>query len=155
MTIKTAGYFRELPHGMQDGLSIRESVSSTPHPDKERIVNYLRNGWVFLSQLFEGSVGTEHDSEVEMCVDMLSDNKEKICPLRQLTDGVWAWPNDLGYYVYKYDVALPDEFVDHMSKNNWSVPDLTDEEFQRVIDEMCEPELDINEIEKQIKNSAT
>ena len=39
-----------------------------------------------------------------------------------MTDGTYSWPRLLAYYVENYDVALPQEFEDHMRKNNWRVP---------------------------------
>jgi hypothetical protein len=32
---------------------------------------------------------------------------------RDLCDGVWSWPSDLGHYVRDHSVGLPPEFVDH------------------------------------------
>ncbi len=37
-------------------------------------------------------------------------------------DGIWAWYADLVYYVEKYHVRLPNEFMEHMKMNNWMVP---------------------------------
>lgn len=31
-----------------------------------------------------------------------------------LTDGIWKWTDDLWLYVRDYDIALPDEFVEHV-----------------------------------------
>lgn len=36
-------------------------------------------------------------------------------------DGTWAWYGDLAYYVEKYHVRLPNEFIEHMKMNNWMV----------------------------------
>ena len=41
-----------------------------------------------------------------------------------LTDGVWAWPDDLPYYIRHYHVALPEDFVSQMRANHWHVPEL-------------------------------
>jgi hypothetical protein len=32
---------------------------------------------------------------------------------RELTDGAWVWPEDLGHYVRDHHIVLPDEFVRH------------------------------------------
>ena len=42
-----------------------------------------------------------------------------------MTDGHWAWPDDLPAYVQKYHLALPEQFVQHARANNWQVPTLT------------------------------
>ena len=39
------------------------------------------------------------------------------------TDGFYAWPDSLAYYVERYQVALPDELEEHMSARGWKVPD--------------------------------
>jgi hypothetical protein len=39
-----------------------------------------------------------------------------------LTDGLYAWPEDLAYYVEHYNVCLPEEFQQTAIRNNWEVP---------------------------------
>ena len=39
------------------------------------------------------------------------------------TDGTYAWPRTLAYYVERYDVALPDKFEKHVADNKWHVPE--------------------------------
>jgi hypothetical protein len=41
---------------------------------------------------------------------------------RDLTDGVWVWPEGLAHYVETHSVRLPDEFIDHMRSQGWRVP---------------------------------
>jgi hypothetical protein len=43
-----------------------------------------------------------------------------------LTDGVYAWPKTLAYYVATYDVELPQEFETHMQRMQWKVPEVID-----------------------------
>jgi hypothetical protein len=38
---------------------------------------------------------------------------------RDLTDGVWVWPEGLPHYVEAHSVRLPDEFIDHMRSQDW------------------------------------
>jgi hypothetical protein len=40
--------------------------------------------------------------------------KNKINELYCMTDGIYGWRSDVIYYVEKYDMALPDEFVQHV-----------------------------------------
>jgi hypothetical protein len=40
---------------------------------------------------------------------------------RDLTDGVWVWPEGLAHYVEAHSVRLPDEFIDHMRSLRWRV----------------------------------
>jgi hypothetical protein len=38
---------------------------------------------------------------------------------RDLTDGVWLWPEGLSHSVEVHAVRLPDDFVDHMRSRGW------------------------------------
>jgi hypothetical protein len=38
------------------------------------------------------------------------------------TDGVFAWPNYLTYYVETLDAELPEAFLSHVERNHWIVP---------------------------------
>jgi hypothetical protein len=40
---------------------------------------------------------------------------------RDLTDGVWVWPEGLAHYVEAHSVRLPDEFIDDMRSRGWRV----------------------------------
>lgn len=42
------------------------------------------------------------------------------------TDGIYVWPDFTAGYVDRYDVALPDEFEQHMAKNAWKLPESLD-----------------------------
>ncbi|HEY0254644.1 MAG TPA: hypothetical protein VGC41_24125, partial [Kofleriaceae bacterium] len=39
-----------------------------------------------------------------------------------LTDGVFAWSQDIAYYVEKYDIELPRELENHIEMNKWTIP---------------------------------
>lgn len=38
---------------------------------------------------------------------------------RDLTDGVWVWPEGLAHYVEAHTVRLPEEFLHHMRERDW------------------------------------
>ena len=38
------------------------------------------------------------------------------------TDGTFAWPAGLGYYVERYGVPVPPELEQHMARNGWTIP---------------------------------
>lgn len=107
--LKSIGFFKELPHGDIDGLSMKSLISSTRLMDKNKIVEYLRNG-----ELMIASPG--------LAIDVLSDSQPIIGELCILTDGKWAWPSDLAYFVEKYSIELNNEFIDWMKYNQWKVP---------------------------------
>ena len=110
MKWKLVGFFRELAHGVPEASSLAEAVNSSPNPSEANILQYLESGEIdciapcMLYDYFEPS-GHIGDS------------------LYTLSDGEWVWPSDLKYYVRKYHVNLPDEFMEHMVSNSWKVPD--------------------------------
>jgi hypothetical protein len=106
--LRLVGFFRELPHGLPDGPSLRESLGST-HASEPEILEYLRNGTMMVAS--PGMVG-----------DVLGNPQVPVAAPHILTDGEWAWSGDLAYYVGKYHVRLPAEFVRHMEANGWRVP---------------------------------
>ncbi len=85
--------------------------SATPCPLEEHIIAYLEAG----KQAFyvPGS-----------SVDLLSDSNTEIANAHVYTDGQWVWTGDVVYYVKKYHIALPQEFVAAMKINNWQCPNV-------------------------------
>lgn len=108
MKLKRVGFFQELDHGDPDGPKLVDSVGR-PQPDEQEIVRYLRNGLLLV-----GCPGLVND--------VLDTGTGPIGSPDILTDGEWAWPGDLPYYVEKYHVALPDEFVQHVRQSNFKMP---------------------------------
>lgn len=109
MKLRRDGFFRELEHGDSDGPSLLEAVRSEPHPDEQKILNYLRSGVVFvvIPMIVKNILHTE-------CPDQV--------PAYIATDGVWAWPNDLQLYVSMDHVRVAEEFLSHMASQQWRVP---------------------------------
>ncbi|MES0812837.1 hypothetical protein ABLO27_25315 [Roseibium sp. SCPC15] len=97
MKLRDLCFFKEAPYGGSG--SIFDAVRDEEHPQKERIVSYLENG-----ELCTAAFGLVRDT--------LSD--EIIGPLFMLTDGVWVWGSDLSTYVAKYNVELPEDFVEQV-----------------------------------------
>ncbi|MCE5231604.1 hypothetical protein LLG95_18655 [bacterium] len=79
--------------------------------ERDKIVQYLKNGIVFLELLGHSHCRFE---------DGPPPNEMGCC---DLTDGIWMWPEALYIYVEKYHVRLPEEFYEHMKKNNFTLPD--------------------------------
>lgn len=42
------------------------------------------------------------------------------------TDGVYAWPDSLAYFVDRYLPELPIDFEEHMAKLDWTMPAAVD-----------------------------
>jgi hypothetical protein len=49
-----------------------------------------------------------------------------IGPINIRTDGVWAWPDSLSYYLENYHVFVPEEFLIHVRTKNYVAPDATE-----------------------------
>lgn len=64
---------------------------------KQKIIEYLNNGAVNLVSSHRG---------VDVITGQALDCSEKI-----LTDGEYSWSNTLSHYVEKYNLKLPDDFV--------------------------------------------
>lgn len=104
------GFFRELDYGESDGFSLEDCRVETPDPDEERIVRYLESG-----HLYSAASG--------VVMDVLSDDPDvEIGPPHILTDGTYAWPADLPYYVRNYHVRLPKHCLKHIQRNDFQVP---------------------------------
>ncbi len=122
-TLRSVGFFMELPHGEPDGPSLRAAIRPVADPREAGIVAYLR-------------AGTPFAVSGRMVSDVLSASDSFIAPLETYTDGVWTWPADLAHYVERYHVELPDDFVEHAAEQKWVPPALTDEELIEAMSRM-------------------
>jgi len=107
--VAPVGFFRELKHGRADGPSLREAMRAKGQPGEARIAAYLRAAPILLHAL--GPV-----------TDVLDPKGDYICAPNIHTDGTYAWPEDLAYYVERYHVALPAEFLAHLAAAKWQAP---------------------------------
>ena len=111
--LNRVGFFSELRHGNQQGPRLKDAIRPAEDPDEARISRYLKAGKVLMA-----SPGIVRD--------VLDPEGAIIGSLSILTDGRYAWPSDLAYYVEHYHVRLADEFVRHMAAQEWRVPDQID-----------------------------
>lgn len=107
--LERIGFFRELKSGSPDDPSLKDSVRASGGRDEHKLVRYLQAGKVLMA-----SPGIVRD--------VLDPQAGIIGPLEIRTDGAYAWRSDLAYYVEKYHVVLPAEFLAHVQTNGWSVP---------------------------------
>jgi hypothetical protein len=107
--IRYADFFDEFRLASPTGLSLSESVRSQPHPEENKIIDYLNSGEFIIA------VPT-----IEF--DILSDEKKFSGSPSIKTDSVWVWVNFLSYYVEEYHIELPDAFIQDMKANNWKMP---------------------------------
>lgn len=101
MKLRKLGFYCELKHGDPNGPSLKNAVRSSVTYHKDDVVNYLRYAPVLIA------------SPGVVC-DVLDSTCPIICAPNIHTDGLWVWPEDLAYYVNKYNVELPDEFLDYI-----------------------------------------
>jgi hypothetical protein len=109
MTLISVGFAQELSYGDRSGGSLRDLVGGFSDPNLDDVVRYLKSG---------------HPVAIAPGIsrDVLSDDQEIIGAVGVFHDGTYMWPRDLPYYVEKYRLALPNEFLAHMKSQNWAVP---------------------------------
>ena len=113
MDLLPAGFFRELHHGDPLGPSIEDARESLAPTTARDVAAYLRGGSVL------AATG-------QSTADWFDANKT-IGPLEVRTDGRWMWPGDLAYYVERYSVGLPTEFLAWMRSKAWECHPLSHE----------------------------
>ena len=114
--LRKVGFYKELDHGDSDGDSLKEAINKLCLEKLESILLYLHS-----AKLFIASPGLVED---------VLDGGNIIGPLSIYTDGEWSWPSDLAYYVKKYKVGLPNDFVEHMEAVGWRVAEFNIEEVE-------------------------
>jgi hypothetical protein len=120
MTLKKAGFFRELRHGDPDGPSLAKTAVED---DRARIVAYLEAAPVLATTGMR--VG-----------DVLEPSRSDVAELAVKTDGTWLWPADFSYYVEEHGAAVPRELVEHMRALGWTPPALSDADLRSLEDRM-------------------
>jgi len=107
--LRPCGFFKEFAYSEGDFQSVKAAVCDEPQDDEQLVIAYLKNGHLFVI-----SPGVNQD--VIACDGSLAS------PSGIQTDGVWMWPLELAYYVKKYHLKLPSEFIAHLQANKWEVP---------------------------------
>jgi hypothetical protein len=102
------GCFYQLPEA--DRLHVLKLLASCePLQDEEGITGYLDSGLLIA-----------HCPGVE--TDPLLPDAPFAGPLHVLTDGQYAWPKTLSYWVRQHHLRLPDEFLEHIRSAGYRVP---------------------------------
>jgi hypothetical protein len=71
-----------------------------PIKEKEKVLKYMKKCHV--------------DAVAPAIVRDVINPENRIPNLFLMSDGTYGWRSDVIYYVEKYDMALPDEFVQHV-----------------------------------------
>ncbi len=107
MNLKAVGFYKEMPHGMESQLSLKDYIQKEKE-DINKISDYLLSGVEIIV-----SPGTVND--------LLDESKGIAGTTSLFTDGEWLWSGDLAYYVREYRLKLPEEFINTMRKNAWKI----------------------------------
>ncbi|MCT7325480.1 hypothetical protein [Ralstonia mojiangensis] len=99
--MKVVGLFRELSGSANQTIqTIHDVVGGLPWDNVPAVVTYLQSG-VPVFDVMEASVDP-FDKSVQIPGGP-----------SLISDGFWIWRNDLAYFVEKYRVGLPEEFILH------------------------------------------
>lgn len=98
--MKAVGFFRQRDGGAYPGPDVLEAIA-VPLTEEERrpVVRYLR-------------AGTPLAVTGSRTVDVLAPERGEVSGVNVLTDGEFAWPEDLAYYVETYGARPPRDFLD-------------------------------------------
>jgi len=107
--LKRIRSFSEMAHATRQEREHLQTLTHTnPQEHEDNLITYLETGTGFVM-----SPGVVRD---------ILDDKGPIGTGSILTDGEWAWADDLAWYVKTYHIRLPEEFVRHAMQNGWQVP---------------------------------
>ena len=109
MNLTTVGYFKEMPQGKSTDPSIHQLVNRGDTKLIEKICAYLDAGVTVI--VCPG-----------VTRDIINETAGPAGTGSACTDGVWLWPDDLSYYVRKYNISIPEAFLETMKGNNWENP---------------------------------
>lgn len=110
--LKKIGYYYQLPKA--DQLHILKLLTrEEPIPDEAEIADYLDSGL-----LFAACPGVE--------CDPLLPEAPIAGALHVRTDGEYAWPETLSYWVRRHHLLLPNEFLEHVRRAAYRLPNHLD-----------------------------
>ena len=111
MKLIITGCYKEIPNGKTNNLkSIKECISNSEYTNKQKIVDYLKNGV---------SVAIAPGGDMH---DILNKNNPGIGIEEWLTDGKYTWCSYLQYYVENYNLQLDNDFLNNIKNNNYKIP---------------------------------
>ena len=100
----------ERPNLENRTLSLRHNICILPSGNEDAIATYLEKAPVF--------------SAMGRVVGDVLDPSAKVALFPGLkTDGLYVWPTELSYYVRKYHIRMPADFIERMASFNWQPPD--------------------------------
>lgn len=124
VAMKELGNYKELASSNLDGESLVEAAraGSVPLDDEASIIQYLLTAKVM------ATTG-------QLLGDVLDSSAGDVSVENIRTDGTWVWPEVLAYYVERYHVSLPPDFVQHVRQVNYTPPVFSEGEMSSIINE--------------------
>jgi hypothetical protein len=117
--LRPVGFFEELGFAIHYTEKIRDAVQDRAAPNEQKVISYLNGGYVLLDV-------------PETAVDVIAGKGRIIGGSSLVSDGTWVWRRDLAYYVGKYHLRLPAEFLDHLIQRKYVLPVLSEQDLERV-----------------------
>ena len=99
-------------------LRLLDKRAASPHPEETRIADYLRKAKPYIV-----SPGVTFD---------VLDGSGPIGSGTILTDGEWAWPDDLAHYLETYHIELPESFLETIAAADFVPPVLTIQQLRGI-----------------------
>jgi hypothetical protein len=115
--LKAVVHFREFPFGTIADPSMRQFMAKDPWEHQAEVLAYLRSGHV-LGLPMSADLPDWFDPSARANPAIESGHKGGVTPM---TDGVWFWPAGLIHFIEKYNVRVPQEFIDHAASHAWRV----------------------------------
>jgi hypothetical protein len=109
--------FREFSFGSLTDPSMREFMTPAPWEHQEDALAYLRSGQI-LAYPMGADLGDCFDRPHR--ANPLIEGR-RLGGATPMTDGVWFWYAGLIHFIEKYNVRLPQEFLDHAVGQGWRV----------------------------------
>lgn len=108
MKLKRFGFFADMPK--DEAARLLENLQSEqPRPNEQAVLTYLRGGRQLLA--IPG-----------LSRNLLNPEKEIIGPPHVFSDGEWVWTADAIFYVEKYHIGVPADFLYRMEHQRWQCP---------------------------------
>ncbi len=116
--LKPVVHFREFPFGISTDPSMRDSMAPQPWTHQAQVVEYLRSGYMLGVPM--GGADLPDWFDAQQRANPLIDG-HSLGGVTPLTDGVWFWPAGLIYFIEKYNVTVPQAFVEHAAQHGWQI----------------------------------
>lgn len=111
IALRPVGFFEELGLAGHYAGKIRDVARKRAAPNERDVVSYLRGGYVLLDA-------------TESATDVIAGETRITGSSSLISDGTWVWRLDLPYYVERYHLSLPGDFMAHLTSLNFVMPEI-------------------------------